>query len=136
MKPFNTDFEDISPSGIVHLEKIVEWMSMGREQFFRSTCPNHLWLADRKIVIFTATMSITILDESKWTDTIRSDIFTSQVKRFSYVIHFSFFNTRIKKLIANGIRKVVCINSETEKFAPLSENIKNVVSKCSEIDKI
>lgn len=138
MKSFNTNFEiyfeDISPSGIVHLEKIAEWMSMGRERFFRSTCPNHLWLADKKIVIFTAIMSITMLNESKWADTICTEIFTSQVKKLSYVIHFDFFNTRTKKIIAQGVQKVVCMNSETEKFALIPEDVKKVVAEYSKIN--
>ena len=124
---FEIYFEDISPSGIVHLEKIAEWMSMGREQFFKTTCPDHLWLAEGGIFVFTVSMSISVKGHSRWSDKIRAAITTSNVKRVSYMVHFDFYNERTNEIIAQGIQKVGFVKSGNEKFALIPDDIKNVV---------
>ncbi|MCK5083648.1 MAG: acyl-CoA thioesterase [Candidatus Omnitrophica bacterium] len=131
MKTFNTEFEiyfeDISPSGIVHLEKIAEWMSMGREQFFKATCPDHLWLAEGEIFVFTVSMSISVKGHSRWSDKIKAVITTSNVKKISYMLHFDFYNEGTNEIIAQGIQKVAFVKSGNEKFAPIPDDIKDVV---------
>ena len=131
MQTFNTEyeiyFEDISPSGMVHLEKIAEWMSMGREQFFRATCPEHLWLAEGKINIFTVSMSISMRGRSRWADKIQAIINTSQVKKISYMVNFDFLNTRTNEIVAQGVQKVAFVNSQDGNFCNIPEDIQKVV---------
>ena len=124
---FEIYFEDISPSGIVHLEKIAEWMSMGREQFFRNTCSDHLWLADRKVAIFTVSMSITIIGRSCWADKISAIISISDIKKISYMVQFKFHNERTNEIIALGAQKVAFINSESGKFSTIPDDIQKVI---------
>ena len=91
MKTFNTDyeifFEDISPSGMVHLEKIAEWMSMGRERFFRATCPEHLKFTESAVNMFTIFMTISEIKSSKWADQIVVRISFTKIKKISFEIH-------------------------------------------------
>ena len=124
---FEIYFEDISPSGIVHLEKIAEWMSMGRERFFKTTCPEHLWLAEGEIFVFTVSMSISVKGYSRWSDKIKAVITTSNVKKISYMLHFDFHNERTSEIIAQGVQKVAFVESNNEKFAPIPGDIKTVV---------
>lgn len=131
MTTFNTDyeiyFEDISPSGIVHLEKISEWMSMGRERFFRATCPDHLQFVKNDVNMFTVQMSISVMGASAWADQIEAVISMTKIKKISFDIHFDFHNKRTKEIIAHGIQKVAFIKSNAENFAPIPEDIKEAV---------
>ncbi len=131
MATFNTDyeiyFEDISPSGIVHLEKIAEWMSMGREQFFRKTCSEHLWLAEGKVAIFTVSMSITVKGRSRWADKISAIIYTSNIKKASYLVQFDFHNERTNEIIAQGTQKVAFIRSDDGKIITIPDDIHQVI---------
>ena len=124
---FEIYFEDISPSGMVHLERIAEWMSMGIEQFFRKTCPDHLWLADRKVAIFTVSMSIAVIGRSRWADNISAIISISDVKKISYTVQFEFHNERTSEVIAQGSQKVAFINSDNGKFSTIPEDIQEVI---------
>ena len=131
MATFNTQFEiyfeDISPSGIVHLEKIAEWMSMGRERFFKTTCPDHLWLAEGKVHIFTVSMSISVKGYSRWSDKINAIITTSNIKKISYMVHFDFLNERTNEMIAQGVQKVAVLKGNADSFAPIPDDIKSVI---------
>lgn len=131
MTTFNTEyevyFEDISPSGIVHLEKLAEWMSMGREKYFRKTCPDHLKFVDGEVNMFTVVMSILIMGRSKWADKINVVITTAKIKRISFEMHFDFQNKRTNEIIAQGIQKVAFIKNDAENFAPIPNDMKNVI---------
>jgi len=124
---FNIFFEDISPTGIVHLEKIAEWMSIGREQFFKETCPDHRWLFDGDTAIFTVSMSIESKSTSIWADRIELRIKPYKIKKISYSVNFEFFNVRTSKLIAIGDQKVAFMSKKTGKFCKISEDIYNVI---------
>lgn len=131
MRTFNTEydiyFEDISPSSMVHLEKIAEWMSMGRERFFKTTCPEHLKFADGKVSMFTIFMTICDVKSSQWADNIEATITFTKIKRISFEIHFDFYNKRKKEVIAKGVQKVAFINAGEEDFAPIPNDIKVAV---------
>jgi len=133
MKTFNTNykiyFEDISPSGMVHLEKIAEWMSMGRERFFRTTCPDHLSFVNTEVSMFTISMTMFDLKKSRWADDIEAIITFSKIKKISFEIHFDFYNKREKELIAKGLQKVAFIKQNEKNFAPIPKDIKVAVLK-------
>lgn len=131
MVTFNSEFEiyfeDISPSGNVHLEKIAEWMSMGREQYFRATCPGHLKFVDGEVSMFTVGMSISVKEKSRWADKVKLSIKTAKIKKISFEMHFDFKNERTKQIIAQGIQKVAFIKLNAENFAPIPDDMKNVI---------
>ena len=131
MKVFKSEyviyFEDISPSGMVHIEKIAEWMSMGRERFFRSTCPEHLKFAKSGVNMFTIYMTIFELKSSQWADVIEARISFSRIKKISFEIHFDFYNKRERKVIAKGIQKVAFVKEGLESFAPVPEDINSSI---------
>jgi len=131
MTTFNTEFEiyfeDISPSGIVHLEKLAEWMSMGRERFFRNTCPDHLKFVENDVSMFTVQMSIAVIGSSEWADKVEAIISMTKIKKISFEIHFDFLNKRTKEIIAQGIQKVAFVKSNEENFSPIPDDIKTAV---------
>lgn len=131
MSVFNTEFEiyfeDISPSGIVHLEKIAEWMSMSRERFFRTTCPGHLKFLDSKINMFTVLMSILVTGSSAWADKIEAVVTFTKVKKVSFEIHCDFHNRRTNEIIAKGVQKVAFVRFGDESFAPIPGDIKSAI---------
>lgn len=133
MKKFDTEFdvyfEDISPSGSIHLEKIAEWMSMARERYFKSTCPEHLKFVDGPVKMFTASISITITGyaQSRWADKITAGLTTANIKNISFEMHIDFHNKRTNKTIAAGIQKVTFINYNTKGLAPIPESMKEVI---------
>ena len=133
MATFNSEFEiyfeDISPSGNVHLEKIAEWMSMGREQYFRATCPEHLKFIDGGVSMFTVGMSIAIKNKSQWADKISLSISTARIKKVSFELHFDFQNVRTNSLIANGTQKVAFIKQNAGEFSPIPKEIMDELSK-------
>lgn len=131
MATFNTEFEiyfeDISPSGIVHLEKLAEWMSMGRERFFRATCPNHLQFVEQDVSMFTVQMSISVLGSSGWADKIKAIISMTKIKKISFEIHFDFLNERTNEVIAQGIQKVAFVREASEAFAKIPKDIDGAI---------
>ena len=131
MTTFNTEFEiyfeDISPSGIVHLEKLAEWMSMGLERFFRNTCPDHLKFVENNVSMFTVQMSISVIGSSEWADKVEAIISMTKIKKISFEIHFDFLNKRTKEIIAQGIQKVAFVKSNDENFSPIPDDIKKAV---------
>lgn len=131
MTTFNTNFEiyfeDISPSGIVHLEKLAEWMSMGRERFFRATCPDHLKFVENDVSMFTVQMSISVLGSSAWADEIEAIISMTKIKKISFEIHFDFLNKKTGKVIAQGVQKVAFVKSNDENFSPIPDDIREAI---------
>ena len=131
MKTFNTEFyvyfEDISPSEKIHLEKIAEWMSMSREQYFKATCPEHLKFVESPVKMFTTNMTILITGSSRWADKIKAILTTSNIKKISFEMHINFRNERNNEIIAKTMQKVVFINSETKKFADIPYDMKEVI---------
>lgn len=131
MKTFDTQFsiyfEDISPSGKVHLEKIAEWMSMTREQYFKSTCPNHLNFVESTIKMFTANISINIVGAAKWTDTIKAILTTANIKKISFEMYIDFQNEKTGDIVARTIQKVAFVDISNNKFANVPEDMKSVI---------
>lgn len=131
MKTFNTQFEvyfeDISPSGKIHLEKITEWMSMTREQYFKSTCPDHLKFVENPVKMFTTEISITIAGGSKWADKITAILSTKNIKKISFEMHIDFKNNRTSDIIARTIQKVAFINTDTKSFTNIPDDMKMVI---------
>lgn len=131
MKVFNAEFEiyfeDISPSGIVHLEKIAEWVSIGREKYFRETCPQHLNFVEGGVSMFTVNLMIKSISTSRWADQIQLEITTSKIKKISFEMNFKFLNKRSNNIIAEGVQKVAFINSSTESFSPIPVDMGNVI---------
>lgn len=131
MKTFNSNFdiyfEDISPSGKVHLEKIAEWMSMTREHYFKATCRDHLKFVDSPVKMFTSSITITVCGVSRWTDRIKVILTTANIKKISFEMHIDFQNDRTKDIIAKGMQKVIFVNTDTEKFARVPDDMMSVI---------
>lgn len=124
---FRVYFEDISPSGKIHLEKITEWMSMAREEYFKATCSNHLKFVETPIKMFTTEISITITGTSKWADKIIANLTAANIKKISFEMHIDFQNERTKKIVAKGIQRVAFINTETKRFANIPDDMNSVI---------
>jgi len=126
---FDVYFEDISPSGKIHLEKITEWMSMAREQYFKSTCPEHLKFVNNPVKMFTSCVSILIPEraQSQWADRIIVKLLPANIKKISFEMHMDFFNKRTNRIIAQGIQRVAFIDCNTKEFAPIPNDMKCVV---------
>ena len=128
---FNTEFdiyfEDVSPSGKIHLEKIAEWISMTREQYFKATCPDYLKFAEGPVKMFTANISISIKDRAQWADRIIAVLTTANIKKISFEMHIDFQNKQTNKIIAMGIQKVAFINRDTKDFAPVPDDMRHVI---------
>jgi acyl-CoA thioesterase FadM len=132
MKTFNTEFdiyfEDISPCGKVHLERIAEWSSTTRERYFKSTCPDHLKFVESPVKMFTTNLAISIPNKhSKWADRISAILTTADIKKISFEMHIDFQNSRTKEIIAQTIQKVAFVNVETKKFAGVPDDMKSVI---------
>jgi len=131
MKTFNTDFdiyfEDISPSGKVHLEKLAEWMAMARERYFRKTCPDHLKFIENPVRMFTSNISISVIGVSEWADRVEAVLSTAKIKKISFEMHIDFLNKRTNQVIAKACQKVVFIDSSTLKFANIPSDMASVI---------
>ena len=131
MKTFDSEFivyfEDLSPSGKIHLEKISEWMSMAREQYFKTTCPDHLKFVKGPVVMFTSNISISVLGRSRWADKIKAVLTTSNIKKISFEMHVDFQNQQTQEVIVKGMQRVVFLNSETQKFTNIPDDMAGVI---------
>lgn len=132
MKTFNKEldiyFEDISPSGKIHLEKLAEWSSTVREEYFKSTCPNHLKFVESPVKMVTINLSMAMTgNSSKWADKITAILTTSNIKKISFEMHINFQNERTKKIIATSIQKVTFVDVNTKQFAGVPNDMKSVI---------
>jgi len=132
MKTFDSEFdvyfEDLSPSGKIHLEKIAEWMSMTREQYFKATCPEHLKFAKSSVVMFTSNISISVLGRSRWADKVKAILTTANIKKISFEMHIDFLNQRTQEIVVQGRQRVVFLNTETQKFTGIPEDMSGVIT--------
>ena len=110
-----------------HLEKLAEWTSITREQYFKSTCPEHLKFVEGPVKMFTTNLSISIIGCSKWADTITAILTTAKIKKISFEMHIDFQNERTQEIIAKGIQKVAFINSDTKKFDDVPDDMQKVI---------
>lgn len=131
MKTFIVDFEvyfeDISPAGKIHLEKLAEWLSMAREKYFKTLCPNYNKFLDGSIKMFTTNISLSIKGRAKWADKIVVTLTSSNVKKISFEINADFTNTRTGEMLATGVQKVIFMNTTTSKFSCIPDDLKNNV---------
>lgn len=132
MKTFDTEFEvyfeDISPAGKIHLEKLVEWMSVAREKYFKATCPDYyLKFVDSPIKMFTTNMSISVTGHAKWADKIIVTLTSSNIKKISFEINADFKNVRTGEMITKVIQKVAFVDVNTKNFANVPEDLKSVI---------
>lgn len=131
MKTFIVDFEvyfeDISPAGKIHLEKLAEWMSMAREKYFKTLCPDHNKFIDGAIKMFTTSISLAITGKSSWADKIVVSLTSSNIKKISFEINADFTNTRTGDIVAKGVQKVTFINTDSKKFSDIPEDLRNNV---------
>lgn len=131
MKTFNSVFtvyfEDISPSGKIHLEKLAEWMSMAREEYFKATCPDHLKFVNSPVKMFTTEISFSIIGSSGWSDKVTAILTTANIKKISFEMHIDFQSARTGQVFAKGIQKVAFVNIETKKFASVPEDMSRVI---------
>ena len=131
MKTFDTEFkvyfEDISPSGKIHLEKIAEWMSMTREEYFKATCPEHLKFIDTAVNMFTTNILISVTGRSRWADNIIAILTTANIKKISFEMCIEFKNERTSQVIARGVQKVAFININSRDFTSIPGDMKNVI---------
>lgn len=131
MKIFNTEFkvyfEDISPSGKIHLEKIAEWMSMTREEYFKTTCPEYLTFIEGPVKMFTTNISISVTSHSRWADKIIAILTTADIKKISFKMYIDFKNERTNQIIATAVQKVVFINGATKSFASVPDDMNRII---------
>lgn len=126
---FEVYFEDISPSGKIHLEKLAEWMSMAREQYFKLNCPDHIKFIESPIQMFTTNMSITVIDRVKWADKIKVTLTSSNIKKISFEINADFKDIQTDKLVAKGLQKVAFVNVKTNSFTDIPEDLRKNVTQ-------
>lgn len=131
MRTFNAEFEvyfeDISPAGKIHLEKIVEWMSVAREKYFKATCPEYLKFVESPVKMFTTNISVTVLDNAGWADKITAVLSAANIKKISFEMHIDFRNERTNKIIAKTMQKVAFVNMNTKDFAAVPKDMKGVI---------
>lgn len=129
MKTFNAEFEvyfeDISPAGKIHLEKLAEWMSIAREKYFKTTCLEYFKFVESPVKMFTTNMSISITGHAKWADKIVVTLTSSDIKKISFEINADFKNTRTGEVIAKGVQKVAFVNTKNSSFSVIPEDLRN-----------
>lgn len=125
---FDIYFEDLSPFGKVHIEKLAEWLSITRERYFKTTCPDYFKFADGSVVMFTTDASIFIQNaRSHWADKITAALTTSNIKKISFEMNVEFYNNRSKEIIAHGKQKVAFVDQNTKRFASVPDDMKGVI---------
>ena len=64
---------------------------------------------------------------SRWADKISAIIYTSNIKKASYLVQFDFHNERTKEIIAQGAQKVAFIRSDDGKIITIPDDIHQVI---------
>jgi len=113
--------------GVVHPYNYLEWTSYVREAFFSEMCGDFRRILESPIKMMTTKIELSGLKDSLFGDDIEGRFTTTQIKKVSFDVIVRFFNKRKKIVVCETRHTLVFVDSDTQRFATIPENIKNSI---------
>ena len=114
--------------GFVHPYYYYEWTSFVRESFFQKSVLNFKDVIARPIKMMTTKIVCELLEDSEFGDQLEAQLTVEKVKRVSFDMIIRFINLDKNKVVCQTTHTVVFIDSQTEKFASIPDEMKQVIS--------
>lgn len=110
-----------------HPYNYFEWMSFAREAYFQELVPNFYELCQKSIRMVTANVELSILEDAKFGDHVRVQIYSQFVKRLSFEVVFYFYRMNDNKCLASGKQRLTFLDSFSGKPTLIPQELKEVV---------
>ena len=118
--------------GYVHPYNYFEWTSYVREAFFSENCGDFKKIIESKIKMMTAKIQLNAYDDCVFGDLIQAQLTVTKVKRVSFDVVVKFINMSINKVTAESRHTLVFLDSESNQFTNVPENIRAAIGNYQE----
>lgn len=114
---------DTNAEGNTYFTKYFEWQGMAREEFVRANVPGLTAILQSGIRIITVEAYLHFIHETVLFDEVLINVNTSNIKKTSLDLIFTYTNKKTNQLIAEGRQKLAFVDS-TGKLIPIPEEIR------------
>lgn len=114
---------DTNAEGNTYFTKYFEWQGMAREEFVRSNVPGLGAILQSGVRIITVEAYLHFIHETVLFDEILINVSTSNIKKTSLDLVFTYTNKKTKQLVAEGRQKLTFADS-TGKLIHIPEEIR------------
>ena len=114
---------DTNAEGNTYFSKYFDWQGMAREEFVRANVPGIIGILQSGVKIITIEAYLRFIQETFLYDEILIDVKTSNIKKASLDLIFTYTSKKTNQLIAKGRQKLAFADA-TGKLIPIPEEIR------------
>lgn len=114
---------DTNAEGNTYFSRYFDWQGMAREEFVRANVPGLISILQSGVKIITVEAYLHFIQETFLYDEILIDVKTSNIKKASLDLIFTYTSKKTNQLIAKGRQKLAFADA-TGKLIPIPEEIR------------
>jgi len=114
---------DTNAEGNTYFSRYFDWQGMAREEFVRANVPDIIGILQSGVKIITIEAYLRFIQETFLYDEILIDVKTSNIKKASLDLIFTYTSKKTNQLIAKGRQKLAFADA-TGKLIPIPEEIR------------
>lgn len=114
---------DTNAEGNTYFSRYFDWQGMAREEFVRTNVPGLVAILQAGVKMITVEAYLHFIQETFLYDEILIDVKTSNIKKASLDLIFTYTSKKTNQLIAKGRQKLAFADA-TGKLIPIPEEIR------------
>lgn len=114
---------DTNAEGNTYFSRYFDWQGMAREEFVRINVPGLVAILQLGVKMITVEAYLHFIQETFLYDEILIDVKTSNIKKASLDLIFTYTSKKTNQLIAKGRQKLAFADA-TDKLIPIPEEIR------------
>jgi len=114
---------DTNAEGNTYFSRYFDWQGMAREEFVRTNVPGLVAILQLGVKMITVEAYLHFIQETFLFDEILIDVKTSNIKKASLDLIFTYTNKKTNQLIAKGRQKLAFADA-TSRLIPVPEEIR------------
>ena len=114
---------DTNAEGNTYFSRYFDWQGMAREEFVRANVPGLIGILQSGVKMITVEAYLHFIQETFLYDEILIDVKTSNIKKASLDLIFTYTSKKTNQLIAKGRQKLAFADA-TGKLIPIPEEIR------------
>jgi len=114
---------DTNAEGNTYFSRYFDWQGMAREEFVRTNVPGLVAILQLGVKMITVEAYLHFIQETFLYDEILIDVKTSNIKKASLDLIFTYTSKKTNQLIAKGRQKLAFADA-TGKLIPIPEEIR------------
>ena len=114
---------DTNAEGNTYFSRYFDWQGMAREEFVRTNVPGLVAILQSGVKMITVEAYLHFIQETFLYDEILIDVKTSNIKKASLDLIFTYTSKKTNQLIAKGRQKLAFADA-TGKLIPIPEEIR------------